>query len=307
MRVIDAEAVAALGWPAAIDAIRAAAVSDAGTAVPPRTVVDVRAGQLLLMPAADDRHAGVKVVSIAPDNPAHGRPRVQGAYLLFDATTLEIAAVLDGVALTTLRTGAVSALAVDRLAQPGEAQLVVFGCGPQARGHIAALSQVRPIRRVGIVSRKPGPAEALARCCAADGLRAAVGRPADVAAADIVVCATTARTPLFDSTELPAHAVVVAIGSHEPDAREVDSALVERATVVVESRAAALREAGDIVLAIADGVPSEQAIDGDLAELVGGHLAVRTDRPRLWKSVGEAWEDLAVAAAVFESAPGATR
>jgi ornithine cyclodeaminase len=115
------------------------------------------------------------------------------------------------------------------------------------------------------------------------------------------VCATTARTPVFDSTALPVHAAVVAIGSHEPDAREVDSALVERATVVVESRAAALREAGDILLAIADGVPSEQAIDGDLAELVGGDLTVRADRPRLWKSVGEAWEDLAVAAAVYES------
>jgi len=302
VRVIDAEAVAALGWAAAIDAIRAAAVSDSATGVPPRTVVDVRAGQLLLMPASVDRYAGVKVVSIAPDNPVRGLPRVQGAYLLFDATTLQVAAVLDGVALTTLRTAAVSALAVDRLARPEEARLVVFGCGPQARGHIEALSQVRPIRQVTIVSRSDSPAEALARQCAADGVRASVGRPEAVAEADIVVCATTARTPVFDSTTLPAHAVVVAIGSHEPDAREVDSALIERATVVVESRAAALREAGDILLAIADGVPSEQAIDGDLAELVGGDLTVRADRPRLWKSVGEAWEDLAVAAAVYESA-----
>jgi ornithine cyclodeaminase/alanine dehydrogenase-like protein (mu-crystallin family) len=301
VRIVDAEAVAALGWPTAIDRIRAAVVSDSGTGAPPRTVIDVRAGQLLLMPAAFDRYAGVKVVSIAPDNPRHGLPRVQGAYLLFDATTLDIAAVIDGVALTTLRTAAVSALAVDRLARPGEARLVVFGCGPQARGHIQALSHVRPIRHVTIVGRRDGPAEALARHCTSNGVRAAVGRPDAVAEADIVVCATTARTPVFDSTTLPAHAVVVAIGSHEPDAREVDSALVERATVVVESRAAALREAGDILLAIADGMPSEQAIDGDLAELVGGDLTVRADRPRLWKSVGEAWEDLAVAAAVYES------
>ena len=301
MRIIDAEAVAALGWPTAIASIRAAAVSDSGTGAPPRTVVDIRAGQLLLMPAAVDRYAGVKVVSIAPDNPAHGLPRVQGAYLLFDGTTLDIVAVVDGVALTTLRTAAVSALAVDRLARPEEARLVVFGCGPQARGHIQALSQVRPIREVTIVSRRDGPAEALARRCTSVGVRASAGRPEAVAEADIVVCATTARTPVFDSTALPAHAVVVAIGSHEPDAREVDSALVERATVVVESRAAAFREAGDILLAIADGVPSEQAIDGDLAELVSGRLTVPADRPRLWKSVGEAWEDLAVAEAVYES------
>ena len=176
VRVIDAEAVAALGWAAAIDAIRAAIVSDSATGVPPRTVVDVRAGQLLLMPAAVDRYAGVKVVSIAPDNPVRGLPRVQGAYLLFDATTLQVAAVLDGVALTTLRTAAVSALAVDRLARPEEARLVVFGCGPQARGHIEALSQVRPIRQVTIVEperqsgRSPGPA-----LCG--GRRPRVGRP----------------------------------------------------------------------------------------------------------------------------------
>ena len=301
MRIIDAAAVAALGWPTAIDAIRAAAVSDSGTGVPPRTVVDVRAGQLLLMPAAVDRYAGVKVVSIAPDNPSRGLPRVQGAYLLFGATTLDIAAVIDGAALTTLRTAAVSALAVDRLARPEQARLVVFGCGPQARGHIRALSHIRPIRQVTIVSRRDGPAEALARHCASEGVRVSVGRPEAVAEADIVVCATTARTPVFDSTALPAHAVVVAIGSHESDAREVDTALVERATVVVESRASALREAGDIQLAIADGVSSEQAIDGDLAELVSGRIAVPADRPRLWKSVGEAWEDLAVAAAVYES------
>jgi ornithine cyclodeaminase len=302
MRVIDAEAGAALGWPAAIAAIRAAAASDSGTSGPPRTVVDVRAGQLLLMPADVEQYAGVKVVSIAPDNPAHGRPRVQGAYLLFDAATLRIAAVLDGVALTTLRTAAVSALAVDLLAQPGEARLVVFGCGPQARAHIEALPHVRPIRCLTIVGRTAGQAEALVQRCAANGLRASAGGPDVIADADIVVCATTARTPVFESTALPAHAVVVAIGSHEPDAREVDSALVDRATVVVESRVAALREASDIVLAIADGVPSERAIDGDLAELVSGHLTVSADRPRLWKSVGEAWEDLAVAAAVYEAA-----
>jgi ornithine cyclodeaminase len=215
---------------------------------------------------------------------------------------LRIVAVLDGVALTTLRTAAVSALAVDLLAQPGDARLVVFGCGPQARAHIEALPHVRPVRCLTIVGRTAGQAEALVQRCAAHGLRASAGGPDVIAEADIVVCATTARTPVFNSTALPAHAVVVAIGSHEPDAREVDSAMVERATVVVESRVAALREAGDIVLAVADGVPSERAIDGDLAELVSGHLTVSADRPRLWKSVGEAWEDLAVAAAVYEAA-----
>jgi ornithine cyclodeaminase len=301
VRVIGADAVAALGWPAAIAAIRAAAASGASTAFPPRATVDVRAGQLLLMAADIERYAGVKVVSIAPGNPAAGRPRVQGAYLLFDAMTLRVAAVLDGMALTTLRTAAVSAVAVDRLARPGAARLLVFGCGPQARGHIQALRHVRPIRNVTVVGRNARAAEALVAGCATDGLSASVGDPRAVAEADIVVCATTARRPLFDSAALPVHAVVAAIGSHEPEAREVDSGLVARATVVVESQGSARREAGDILLAIAEGVPSEQAIDGDLTELVNGRVSVRADRPRLWKSVGEAWEDLVIAGAVYET------
>jgi ornithine cyclodeaminase len=301
VRVIGADAVAALGWPAAIAAIRAAAASGASAAAPPRATVDVRAGQLLLMAADIERYAGVKVVSIAPGNPAAGRPRVQGAYLLFDAMSLRVAAVLDGVALTTLRTAAVSAVAVDRLARPGAARLLVFGCGPQARGHIQALRHVRPIRNVTIVGRNARAADALVAGCATDGLSASVGDPRAVAEADIVVCATTSRRPLFDSAALPAHAVVAAIGSHEPEAREVDSDLVARATVVVESQGSARREAGDILLAIAEGVPSEQAIDGDLTELVNGRVSVRADRPRLWKSVGEAWEDLVIAGAVYET------
>jgi ornithine cyclodeaminase len=95
---------------------------------------------------------------------------------------------------------------------------------------------------------------------------------------------------------VPAHAVVVAVGSHEPDAREVDGELVARAEVYVESRAAALREAGDLI------IPSVDRVAGDLAELVTGRVRVAGDRPRLFKSVGMAWEDLVVAVTAYEAA-----
>ena len=109
------------------------------------------------------------------------------------------------------------------------------------------------------------------------------------------MCATTARRPLFDGSLVRDGAVVIAVGSHEPEAREVDSALVARSVVVVESRASALREAGDVLGAIADGaVPADGGIAGDLADLVAGRVPL-DGRPRLFKSVGEAWEDLVVA------------
>jgi ornithine cyclodeaminase len=122
-----------------------------------------------------------------------------------------------------------------------------------------------------------------------------------LAEADVIACCTTAREPLFDSAALADHATVVAVGSHEPEARELDDALMRRATVVVESRASAAT-AGDVVLA----GPVDDIVAGDLADLVAGRVDVVPDRPRVFKSVGEAWEDLAVAAAVYSRVSSVT-
>jgi ornithine cyclodeaminase len=242
---------------------------------PPRTVADALAGQILLMPSATPKYAGVKVVTVSPSHD----PRIQGIYLLLDGTTLSPLAVLDGIALTSLRTPAVSALAVDRLAPPNASRLVVFGDGPQARAHIEAMQAIRPISYVHTIRRGEDPSP--------------------IREADIVCCCTTAREPLFASVMLKDTATVVAIGSHEPTAREVDTALVRRATVVVEARSTARREAGDIILAEA---PDEGL--ANLAELVRGDLTVAPDQPRLFKSTGMAWEDLVVAALAYDTASG---
>ena len=123
------------------------------------------------------------------------------------------------------------------------------------------------------------------------------GAGALVAAADVICCATTAREPLFDGSLVADHATVVAIGSHEPQAREVDDALVRRATVVVESRVSALREAGDVIGAVAAGALDEDSLV-TLADVVCERVAVDFDRPRLFKSTGMAWEDAVVASAL---------
>lgn len=259
-----------------------------------RARVPLRHGHLLLMPAEWGGYAGIKVATVAPANPARGLPRIQGGYQLFDAETLTPLATLDGAALTTLRTAAVSALAVDVLAPPDASRLVVFGAGPQARGHVDAIRAVRPVAEVVIVGRNAERAAVFAS--AVDGR---VGSAADVAGADLVVCATTAREPLFDGAALRRDATVVAVGSHELTAREVDDTTVRSATVVVEARSAALREAGDIVVPMAAGrFDADMLVD--LASVVRGAVAVDPGRPRLFKSVGMAWEDLVIAASSWE-------
>ncbi|MDA0632923.1 ornithine cyclodeaminase family protein [Nonomuraea sp. MCN248] len=279
---------------------------------PQRPVVALPAGQLLLMPAAAGRYAGVKAATVAPGNPARGLPRVQGTYLLYDGETLAPLAAMDGSALTSLRTPAVSALAVRHLAAPDAGDLVVFGTGPQAWGHVLALREVRPLRRVTVAGRDPDRTAAFAARCAALGLEttalsalsALTARPSEqaraVAGADLIVCCTTAREPLFDGGLVRDGATVVAIGSHEPDARELDGGLVARATVVVEARSAALAEAGDVLIPMSHGTITTRHLAGNLADLIAGRVTAGAG-PRVFKGTGMAWQDLVVAAAAYEA------
>jgi ornithine cyclodeaminase/alanine dehydrogenase-like protein (mu-crystallin family) len=302
-----AQIAAALTPLEAVDALEAALRGGLDPeADPPRGAVGADAGEVLLMPSSAPGAVGVKLVTVAPDNPTRGVPRIQGVYVLFDPGTLAPAALLDGIGLTDLRTSAVSALAVRHLAAPGARRLVVFGTGAQGWAHVGALRAVCPeIARVDVVARDRARVEAFVERCAREhGVDTRAAGPDAVAEADLVVCATTAREPLFDGARVRDGATVVAIGSHEPAAREVDERLAGRATVVVESRASALREAGDVIQAIDAGVLDAGALV-PLAALVRGDARPVEGRPRMFKSTGMAWEDLVVAAAVHARAPSA--
>ena len=286
-----------LTWPQAVDALERSLHSHQSPGhTPPRAVIDVTSGQLLLMPAEVGADVGVKVATVRGNRARGDLPRIQGVYLLFDGRTMQPLALVDGVALTLLRTAAVSALAVRYLAEPGPARLVVFGSGPQAWAHVQSIAAVRALAEVVVVARTTHTANELVEQCRQAGLRAGRGESGAVREADLVACCTTAREPLFDSHLLRDHATVVAVGSHEPTAREVDTDLVRRATVVVETRGSALREAGDILLAMADGVDEPTAVAGEISDLVNGRVRLEPAHPRLFKSVGEAWGDLVLAA-----------
>ncbi|GAA1057008.1 ornithine cyclodeaminase [Agromyces luteolus] len=293
--LVDGPAIAErVSMRSAIDAI--GAVLRAGydpDADPPRSVVEVGHGQLLLMPSELGGWVGQKLATVAPGNPARGLERIQALYVLIDAETLAPVAVLDGTELTNLRTPAVSAAVLDVVAAPDAASLVVFGTGPQGVRHVEAMRAIRPIDRVRFVGREPGKARDAVARVSRPGLDAAVGSAADVADADVVVCATTAREPLFDATLVADRAAVVAVGSHEPSARELPGDLLGRAHVIVESERVALAEAGDVILAIGEGHLSAGALI-PFATLFGGE-PVPSDRPRVVKTCGMGWQDLAVA------------
>lgn len=292
MRVLDADAVAALGPARAVQAVADALRSGLDPAADvARIPVDLSHGQFLLMPSERPGAAGVKVVTVVPGNPSRGLPRIQAAYLLFDRETLTLRAALDGTALTTLRTPAVSAAAVMSALPDRPLRVVVVGAGPQAVAHVATLTAVRRLADATYLVRDPSrtPLEtvALGTAQAEEALRAA----------DVVVCATSARSPVFDSALLRREVVVVAVGSHEPDARELDANLLGRATVIVEDVATALREAGDVVMAVAEGALSPNGLLS-MRDVVAGAATVRPGQPVVFKSVGMSWEDLVVAEAV---------
>ena len=316
---LDAAAVRRLLSPLeAVEAITHALRSGVDpAATPTRQTVTTRAGQLLLMPAAAPDAVGVKLVSVAPGNAGRGLPRIQGVYVLLDADTLAPVAVLDGAALTTLRTPAVSVAAVRSVLPASRpVRVVVFGAGPQAVGHLFTLAAVleadgpRPadaplsLLDVDMVVRAP----AAAAVPATSGATVRVLRAGSPAArraledAQLVVCATTSHEPLFPAQDLRPDAVVVAVGAHDPTALEVEPALAGRARVVVEDPATALREAGVVRAAVGAGLLGPEALV-PMAHVVTTASAP-VEGPVLFVSVGMAWEDLAVASAVQAKALG---
>jgi ornithine cyclodeaminase/alanine dehydrogenase-like protein (mu-crystallin family) len=263
------------------------------TAAPERVRVEVPGGELLLMPAFGREGVGVKLVTLRAPNPLPPHPRVQGVYVLFSPDGLTPELIVDGAALTERRTAAVSALATQCLARENASRLVVFGAGRQARAHISAISAVRPLRSVGIVGRSPEAARRLADSVSERGLPAQVIAPDAIGDADIVCTCTPSTLPVIDDRALAAGVHINAIGAYREDMRELPAATLARALLTVETRAAALVEAGDIIQAIAERAIGRDHIAGELADLARGDVARSSpEQITLFKSVGIADEDL---------------
>jgi ornithine cyclodeaminase/alanine dehydrogenase-like protein (mu-crystallin family) len=261
-------------------------------------------GEMLLMPAFGPEGAGLKVVSITRGNQHRGLSTIQGLYVLLSAQSMTPQLVIDGAALTELRTSAVSALATRRLARANSRQLVVFGAGAQGRAHVVAMRAVLPIQHVTVVGSSPQSPRVLELVAAlqADGVDAVAGDAGAVARADVVCCCTTSSVPLFANAQLTAGAHVNAVGAYRLDMAELPAASLARALLVVESIEATLSEAGDVVAAIADGALPAEGFAHTLSEVLRGEVARRgASQITIFKSVGLASEDLIIARALADA------
>ncbi|WP_374653348.1 ornithine cyclodeaminase family protein [Dongia sp.] len=255
---------------------------------------------LLLMPAWDaGKSVGIKIVTITPGNGGRDLPAVQGIYLLLDGLTGAPKALMDGKCLTVRRTAAASALAASYAARKDAATHLMVGAGALARPLIEAHRAVRPIKKSLLWARDFEKAAAAVRAMASAGIEVEPVRDLEAAVkrADIVSTGTLSRDPLVKGEWLKPGQHLDLVGAFLPDMRESDDEAVRRATVFVDTRDGALKEAGDIVQAIKSGVLTPDRIAADLFDLARGlHQGrAREDEITLFKSVGTAIEDLAAA------------
>ena len=270
---------------------------------PARAHVAMPNGDLLLMPGlrSDGSGVSVKLVTVTPANAARGLPTVQALVVWLDAETGAPRALLDGAELTAMRTGAGTGAATRLLARTDASVLALIGAGAQAEWQMRAVLAVRPIREVRIYARGPSR-EAMAARLADDGRAVAVGSAREaIDGADIICCATTSTEPVFDADWVSPGTHVNAIGAFRPDMVELPSTLFGKAALVaVDSRSAALAEAGDLLAAIATG----DLVEADLVEVGGlesNHAATRDPEAiTIFKSVGLAIQDVAAAELIVE-------
>jgi alanine dehydrogenase len=302
MRILGySEVVAALDFPSLVEALRQMFRAGAEMPVRHHHTIPVPGGHdatLLLMPAWQaGRHIGVKVVTVFPDNVAQKEPSVMGAYFLLDGKTGKPQAMMDGPALTLRRTAAASALAASYLARSDCQRLLMVGTGALASHLIEAHASVRPIVNVLVWGRNAEKAAKLAQRLTRRNLK--VAATTDLAnavrGAHIICCATLSETPLIQGHWLPLGVHLDLVGGFRPEMREADDDCVRRARVFVDTRAGALKEAGDIVQPLKSGVLGEDDIAGDHFDLARGSRSGRRyhDQITLFKSVGSALEDLA--------------
>ena len=315
MRILSgADVVRLLPMDACIDVVATALArtSSGGAVLPLRTATWLpdRRGMIGLMPGYLDEPTsfGLKVVSIFPGNHGTGFDSHQGAVLLFDTVHGTPIAVIDASSITAIRTAAASGVATRALARSDAGDLAILGSGVQAATHVAAMAQVRTLRRIRVWSRDASHAQRFA-----DTVRARV--PIEVMAtardacdgADLICTTTAAREPILQGAWLASGVHINAVGACFATNRELDADAVSRARLIVDRRESALAEAGDFLLAKAEGAIGDGHIAGELGDVLLGRVVGRTTAGEitLFESLGLAVEDLAAARLVYDRAVAA--
>jgi ornithine cyclodeaminase len=301
MKILDARETAdLLPYPALADSIRevALAMGSGAMQAPPRFVLPLKEGGILLvMPASDRDIAITKLVTVHPENPGRDLPTIQGEVVVMDAATGERLGLLEGGVVTARRTAALSMLAARELAPRPEGPLLVVGAGTQGRAHLDAFHAGLGVSRAFISSRSQGNAVSLAGHARSLGMEAeAVEGPGEVLDdVSLIVTATTSKEPILPE-ELPDGVFVAAVGAFEPEAAELTPASISASQVFVDTLEGAKEEAGDLIQASRAGVFAWE----NATEL---EAVLRSpERPEgtvVFKSVGHALWDLAAARTAF--------
>lgn len=288
----------------AIDLMRDAfiQISKRNATVPVRLAIDEtnKKGRVLFMPAySPDYHLfGLKMVSVFPDNPQLNLPAIQGKILVMDDKQGAPLGMLDAEYVTALRTGAASGLASDVLANPDSRVLAVFGTGTQAITQVEAILCIRPIEEILVYGSSREKSELF--CKALNQVHNILCKPGtqdSLKEADIICTATTSAQPLFELEFLKNSVHINGIGSYKPEIREIPSAVIKAARLIVDHRESAQSEAGDIIMPIKENQIQADHIVAELGEILLGSVVGRTEVNQItvFKSVGNAIQDLAVA------------
>ena len=260
---------------------------------------------LLLMPAWNPgEDAGVKLVTVSPNNSKYNLPSIQGVYIYFDMKQGGIKAILAASALTAKRTAAASALASSYLSVKDAASLLMIGTGTLSTNLILAHAAVRPIKKIFVWGRNMDKAikiqeQLKGRPFTVEAVRTIEEKIGDV---DIISCATLSKTPLIQGEYLRPGQHLDLVGAYKRDMREADDDTIVKSTLFVDSYQGALHEAGELAIPLNEGLITENDIKADLFDLCSGNKSGRNSEKQitLFKSVGHAIEDLVAAGYYYE-------
>lgn len=284
--------------------------------VPLRVNIDMpkQQGQSLFMPAFVEplEAAGIKIVSVFPNNIELGKSSVPAQMIVLDGKTGEVCAIIDGTYLTQLRTGAVQGAATDLLARKDAKTAVLIGTGGQAGTQLEAMLNVRELEEVHVYDVNIDRARAFTdqmrnqfadafhtRIVVAEDLNAALSN------ADIVTAVTTSPRPVFDGTRIKAGAHINGVGAYTPQMQELPEEIVKRAdTIIFDTIEGVLAEAGDIIIPLEKGIISRQDIAGELGQVLLGQIKgrEREEDITLFKTVGTAVLDVVTAQMIYRKA-----
>ncbi|MCP4340955.1 MAG: hypothetical protein GY799_19220 [Desulfobulbaceae bacterium] len=266
-------------------------------------------GTALFMPSymKPSKMIGIKTVTLFEENRINGLPYIQGMVSLFDGNNGTPRAVLDGMTITSLRTGGASGLATRLLSRKESNSCAIFGAGVQGRTQLEAVCAVRDIKKAFVYDALPAAAEIFAREMRETlGIEVVVAKSSKEAVkdADIICCASIAETPVFDDQDLPAGVHINAVGSYKPHVQEVPEEMVLRSRLYVDHRESALEETGDLIIPIKKGLLTEEHIVAEIGEVAAGKDPGRCSDSEItfFKTVGVAVQDLAAATIALKRA-----